>query len=424
VRIFWILIFLLVLAIPVLIAGAVVAAIERQPLVAVAGTPTPAEVARVRRLARFYDPRRFPSNTTRVVTMSERDLGLVVNHAVRLLGSGGATTNVEANRAHVKATARLPNNPLGQYVNVDMALRGADPSAGALPRFEHLRIGRLSVPAWGADWLVDVLVGWLFRADGQETPQDILQSVVMTPDAVVVTYRWREEALRRLKAQLVPEADRQRLRHYHEVLAGWAKRQPSTRVSFIDFTKALLNEAEKRSDGGDPIAENRAAILTLASYVNGRSFKTLVDEAESWPRIRRLSVRLHGRRDFSQHFLGSAGLAIVGGGAISDALGLFKEVDDSVGGSGFSFQDLAADLTGSRFGQTATASETDARLMQRRVRLAKGNADLMPIVRDLPENLSDGEFRRRYTKVDSPAYLEVTRDIENRIARTALFQGL
>ena len=180
-RIFWILFFLLLLSLPVLVVVGVVAALESQPLVPTAGTPTPAEVARVRRLARFYDPRRFPSNTMRVVTMSERDLRLVVNHAVRVFGSGGATANVEAGRAFVRATAVLPNNPIGRFLNVDFSVQGHASSRRALPNFEHLRIGKLSIPAWSADWVVDLVLAWLFRVDGQEVPQDIC--LLYTSDA-------------------------------------------------------------------------------------------------------------------------------------------------------------------------------------------------------------------------------------------------
>ncbi len=70
---------------------------------------------------------------------------------------------------------------------------------------------------------------------------------------------------------------------------------------------------------------------------------------------------LHGRHDLPRHFMGSAAIAVSGGGALSQAIGLFKEIDDSRGGSGFSFVDLLADRVGTRFGSLAVASRASAR---------------------------------------------------------------
>ena len=46
---------------------------------------------------------------------------------------------------------------------------------------------------------------------------------------------------------------------------------------------------------------------------------------------------------------------------LSDVIGLYKEIEDSRGGSGFSFNDIAADRAGTRFGEKAVASEDSAR---------------------------------------------------------------
>ena len=64
---------------------------------------------------------------------------------------------------------------------------------------------------------------------------------------------------------------------------------------------------------------------------------------------RRLQARPAGPR----HLLISAARAAEGGGPLSDAIGVYKEVSDSRGGSGFSFNDLAADRAGTRLGLRA-----------------------------------------------------------------------
>jgi len=85
----------------------------------------------------------------------------------------------------------------------------------------------------------------------------------------------------------------------------------------------------------------------------------------------------------AQHFLISAGIAAAGGSRLADAVGLFKELDDSRSGSGFSFTDLAADRAGVRFAESATGPNA-ARLQGLLADKAEESL-FMPRVRDLPE---------------------------------------
>lgn len=58
---------------------------------------------------------------------------------------------------------------------------------------------------------------------------------------------------------------------------------------------------------------------------------------------------MHGRHDLAQHFAVSAALAVQLGPRTAEAIGIFKEIRDSQGGTGFSFIDLSADLAGVTF---------------------------------------------------------------------------
>jgi hypothetical protein len=111
------------------------------------------------------------------------------------------------------------------------------------------------------------------------------------------------------------------------------------------------------------VVENRAAIVVLTFYANGKGLAAIVPAARAWPRPAAHTMTLYGRDDFSKHFLVSAALAANAGGPLADAVGLYKEVDDARVGSGFSFNDIAADRAGTRFGEFAAGNkETAARL--------------------------------------------------------------
>ena len=162
-------------------------------------------------------------------------------------------------------------------------------------------------------------------------------------------------------------------------------------------------------------------LVVLAFYVNGKGLAALVPSARGWPLAERRVVTLSGRTDFPRHFMISAALAATAGSPLADAVGLYKEVDDSRRGSGFSFNDIAADRAGTRFGEMAASGAGLARLQQL---VARGprEADLIPDVRDLPEFLPEPEFLRRYGGIGAPPYRRMIADIEQRIAGLPLYR--
>jgi hypothetical protein len=136
---------------------------------------------------------------------------------------------------------------------------------------------------------------------------------------------------------------------------------------------------------------------------------------------RRSGIRLAGRGDFSQHFALSAFIAATGGEGLSDMAGLYKEIKDSQGGSGFSFTDLAADRAGSRLGETSTRSKAFAKEIQHRLAGTRNSALFFPAVKDLPEFMNQAEFQRRFGGVDEPAYQAMMEKIEGRIEGLAVY---
>ena len=107
---------------------------------------------------------------------------------------------------------------------------------------------------------------------------------------------------------------------------------------------------------------------------------------------------------------------------MSNAIGLRKEMDDASRGSGFSFKDLAADMSGARFGELAVESSTSASTLQKR--LAKGGGDtlLMASIDELDEGLNKTQFERRYGGPGDERYEEVVNVIDQRINSLALYR--
>lgn len=174
--------------------------------------------------------------------------------------------------------------------------------------------------------------------------------------------------------------------------------------------------------GGDATAENRAAIIALVFFVNGKGLTAVIPAARGWPRPAARNVTLAGRHDFAQHYSISAAIIASAGSPLADAVGLYKEIDDSQGGSGFSFNDIAADRAGVRFGELATMNPAGAQKVQRAAAGRFSASEIFPEVKDLPEFMPEAEFKRRYGGIGGAEYRKMTAEIERRIAALAVFR--
>jgi hypothetical protein len=179
------------------------------------------------------------------------------------------------------------------------------------------------------------------------------------------------------------------------------------------------------SRGGDAAEENRAALLVLAMHqMDMNPARLLQGAAAPNTPARRAHFTLYQRRDYAQHFLGSAVLAVSVEPGVADAIALLKEMDDAQeGGSGFSFTDLAADMAGIRFGAEAVADIASAPRVQALLGSNDTEEFFMLDVRGLPEFLSEEEFRSSYGTADSPAYKALETYIERGIDATPLYRA-
>jgi hypothetical protein len=215
--------------------------------------------------------------------------------------------------------------------------------------------------------------------------------------------------------------DQERLRAYQERLVLISTAPTAKQISLAELLVALFELAEDRSRQGEPVAENRAAILTLAFHANGKSLEAIVPAANNWPRPAPQLVTLQGRDDLAKHFIVSAAVAAKVGGQLSDAVGVYKELEDARNGSGFSFNDIAADRAGTRFGEHAAHSQLASKIQQRLV-AGVADKDLIPPTAGLPESLSESEFKRQFGGVDAPKYQQMIATIDRRIAALPLYR--
>ncbi len=382
-----------------------------KPLVPAAAAPNAAERRWAREWLRDNDPRRHRVGDLVTLTLSEHEINLLANYLLGRLGPGRALVRLEPGIAQIRASLGLPWSPSKAFLNATLRVRVVQ---GA-PEIDEARIAGLPMPAG----LVKLLAG---RAMEGVTRVGLLRQLSLRAGEATVVYEWRPDSLDAIGTHLLPEDEQGRLGAYQTVITDMTHALPRGRgIALADLLTRLMATAASRSADGDAAAENRAVLAVAAAYVNGRTIRKIDSGPISGRRPRFYRVTLRGRRDLAQHFTASAALAAQGGSVFSDAVGLFKELTDTDGGSGFSFVDLAADRAGVRFAELATGSETGAKRVQRAALEGLGENDFMPQVKDLPESLTKDQFERDYGGTQDRRYQALVERIDRRIAGQRLY---
>lgn len=370
---------------------------------------TPAQIERGKRIFEQNDPRRLKAGALASARFEQRDLSLALNYFVNQFYGGIADIAIEDGRARVDATFSLPGNSLQRFLNISVVLSQTD----ALPQVERLILGKLMLPGFIVDHGIKTLIASQLPAGQWAVIENMIDKVEFKPHRMAIAYRWKNDLPSRMSAMLFSEEDRLRIETYQQHLVQIASGTQNP-VSLTALTRPLFRIARARSSSGEAIAENRALILVLAFYVNHRPLDKILASKSKQARPSWRIVTLNRRTDLTKHYTISAMLAAYAGTPLADAIGLYKEIDDSKGGSGFSFNDLAADRAGTRMGEIAVSNAARARRLQRFLETA-AESDIMPKTADLPEFLAAAEFKRRFGGLHDARYLKLTAEIETRI---------
>lgn len=410
---------LLLIAVPFVLVGILYLVMADQPTVNRAAEFTPAHIERAKHIIKKNDPRTMKPGVLRTLALSQEEADLTFNYLASRYARGSSRTVLQPGKMMLSASFELLLNPFGRFLNISALLHESD----GLPVFDLLQIGQLSVPGWLADTLLEYTLQLLSTREEYRIASDTIKKISVADGRLTITYNWQANLPDRIRSIMLPHEEQARLKAYQERLAEIGRGgSDTTEMTLADVMVPLLRLAAERSTNGDAVAENRAAIVVLAFFVNGKELGAIVPAARDWPQPQPRRVLLAGREDFSQHFILSAAIAANAAAPLADAIGLYKEVDDSRSGSGFSFNDIAADRAGTRFGELAVNNKESALKLQSLVAAGIRDSDILPKVADLPEFMPEAEFRKRFGGIGSPAYKRMMDEIERRIAALSLYR--
>lgn len=369
----------------------------------------PHQIEKIKQLLERNDPRRLRKGSVAKAILGQEELDLALNYAVNQYAGGASRLTIGQGKARIQATFPLPRRIPGGFLNFQMELE----QTNRLPKISTMTVGRLPVPTFIADGLVGIGLTMAPVAVDWRQLGRMVKNVRFGARRLIVTYTWQGGLPAQLGGMLLSSQEREQLWVYQSRLVELSRANTHT-IGLTQLLNALFELAARRSENADAVQENRAAIRVLAFYVTQKDLGQLMPSNKRWPRPVWRRVLLQNRDDFTKHYLLSALLAADAGSPLANAVGLYKEIQDSRGGSGFSFNDLAADRAGTQMGERAIGEQT-ARTIQKLLASAT-ESDIMPETSDLPEFMPEAEFKRRYGGLQDDAYRNMMNEIERRIA--------
>lgn len=396
--------------------------LEREPRVVREGPPDAAAAEAGRALADSLRPLLDAEAGITRWSAAEAEVDGALAAAGRVVPGLAGRAEVSAAAAGVEVSLAVPRVPVDLWLNLSLALGPSDEGL----RVTEARVGRLPLPA---GWVVPVAAFVLDRVLGDAVASRALadiEGVRIAPPRVAVALRAdasaRAEFADRVQArmrQLSGNADLDRV-YVHLWTHDEANRRGELprRGSALPWVRHAVREAIAYAEEPD-VGEMKAALYALAIACGDTRFATLIGmSGERRSRCRRTT--LGGREDLRQHFALSAGVAAASTGETVMGVGSLKELlDSNEGGSGFSFDDMAANLAGARFAEVfLERPRADWPAM---LALIEDEGDILPPLEDLPSGLSEAEFRERFGDVDSPEFTALVAEIERRIEAMPLY---
>lgn len=393
-------------------------------LVNASGPLTEEDTVRMREIISANNPKAIISGNSKKITLNAGQTNQLINYGTaHFMPAMNAKVIFENGRFYLKSSYRLPENPVGKFINLSAIVK-----IKYAKHFDvqQLKIGNISVPVA----VIKIAEPLVLQTANQYYGSAIqlwenIKRIDLYDSKVTVHYRLSRSDLKEItniaSNILVNDQTRERMFAYaselEKIVNGFSNRKQSvapliTRMfSFAAFRTQMNNQA---------VEENRIALLTLGAYMVGKSpVKYISDKPFNQPK--KINFTLMGRHDLAQHFLVSAGINSMSDSAWSKAIGLDKELKDSDGGSGFSFADLMADIAGNKLADKALTDATAIDL-QTKLKVMMSEQEIMGDISDLPEGLTENEFRMEFGTTSSEEYIRMVREIERRLFNCTLYR--
>lgn len=328
------------------------------------------------------------------------------------------------NTLQLRGTVQLPlgNNV---YLNAQSSIK-----SGQTFSWNNSKVGNLPIPNSIANALFKMLGSRFVQSHFSSWVEDGVQSVAVSDTAINIEALLPADLPGQMQNTIgllggISSEEQEKmseLAHYYlDQLEQSSANLSSEKEQFSSYLNILSSAVLHRvqTDNANFKEELTTAVFALAYAMTPSIMNPFLPSVNHSFRLP--NVKLDGRDDFAKHFILSAVLEILSNKEVAFTIGELKELQDSQGGSGYSLKDIAADRAGIYFIQAISNNEIVA---QRFVspRYVLSDLDYFPDVTGLQEGLTESEFKQRYSSTQSREYLNLIRQIDNRIAILPLYR--
>lgn len=409
-----------------LVAGLIVLMIESEPVVDVKAAEQVADADTVHELLAQLESSVSDRHQGHTITITTQQFDSIVGFLQRATPDFRGKVTVHPDATRLQASIAIPVDLFDSYLNVDATILPAN-----FLLLDEVKIGDLHIPGHLAVGLAEWLVNRWTKSDIATQAREQIEKVSMTEQEMMVSLRPMDGFLRNLnevKNGLSVDQDdelRDLTAYYLRYISFQDITLADTPQPAVDFIRLTMKRAAQRSTPENAAEHNRAAILALAIFIGHHRVANFVGDVQpdADKALKPLTPPLlRGRNDLARHFLISAALKVLSEQGVTLAIGEFKELmDRAMGGSGYSFVDLTADMAGIEFARVATSPVHAVRVQQLLSDMHDDDV-IMPPVDGLAEGLSKDQFIEQFERVDSDAYLQEVAKIKARLANVPLYQ--
>lgn len=398
--------------------------IDSKPLVSREVQVTHEHIARVKSIFDTHRHQVRPGSTA-TATIKWEDLDTILNYLAHHLRHGRAQSKLHQQGGRIQISLPIPEIAAlanKAYVNLEASLV----EFKGQPAVKSLRIGKLTIP----DSLTNFFLQQLLTRLKMISPDvrvgiEAFQKIDISLDGIAVTYYWQgwDSDQSNSLSFSAPFFDQQmiaKLLRYHTFLNQINQQNRAQSITLSEVLTKLMRETARDPSYTNAREEMRVAILVTAFHVLRLPLKLIAPEAAKWPPSARVRITLDGRADFAMHFISSAAIAAYTDTVLSDAIGLYKELEDARSGSGFSFNDIAANRAGTSFAAKIMKNQSSAQKIRSTILAGIDDSDLMPYWADLPEHLGEQTFLAKFGGLHTTTYQELIDKIEQRVSSLRL----
>ena len=248
------------------------------------------------------------------------------------------------------------------------------------------RFGGMSLPQQSVELLLNMTLPY-----AQQHPQfhtgsqlwQIIETINIEEDLLTIDFIIKPEVQAQLQQQqlelMLGKDALKRLPFYQTQIEKHFADRLGQRIKLHEVMQKLFTIAQaQQQNGANAITDNKAIILALFLHtLDPADAKVLqLDQHIKLP-SRPIEFTIERRKDLAQHYLGTAAITLYANSTIADAIGLYKELQDQNGRSGFSASDLIADRAGSLLATQLTQAGS-AEWLQQRLAATQSEQEFFP----------------------------------------------